>query len=245
MERKRYILIISLLLISVFSLRAEYRSEIYSAFITGKMEIWKDVIDRMETTEDKSNGFIMELVNYQYGYIAWCIGANRNREARKYLDIAEDNISLLERRGFSMSMVNSYKAAFYGYRIGLNVLKAPFIGPKSVECAKEAMKLDPSNPFGYIQYGNTQYYMPAIFGGSKEEALQYYLKAEELMVSDEEYNNQNWNYLNLLITIAQAYSELHDPGSSKDYYEKILNKEPSFEWVKEDLYKEILNNMKN
>jgi tetratricopeptide (TPR) repeat protein len=245
MERKIHTLILFLMIIATAGAEASNRAEIYSAYISGDMAQWKSVIDRMEASKSRNNAFLLELVNYQYGYIAWAIGVKQNSEARRYLNLAEANLALLERNRYKLSMVNAYKSAFYGYRIGLNVLQAPFIGPKSVESANLAMELDPSNPFGYIQYGNSQYYMPAMFGGSKEEAIKYYLKAEELMVKDAEYAEKNWNYLNLLTILAQAFSETGNLASSKDYYDKILKIEPDYNWVKDQLYKDLMKNMKN
>lgn len=245
MERKIRTLILFLMITATAGAEAQNKAEIYSAYISGDMEQWKNVIDRMEEVKSRDNSFLLELVNYQYGYIAWAIGVKQNSEARRYLKLAEANLAVLEGNRYKLSMVNAYKAAFYGYRIGLNVLQAPFIGPKSVESANLAMKLDPSNPYGYIQYGNSQYYMPAMFGGSKVEAIKHYLKAEELMASDEEFAENNWNYLNLLTVLAQAFSETGDPASAKEYYDKILKKEPGFIWVKDQLYKDLMKNMQN
>jgi len=245
MERKIRTLILFLMITATAGAEAQNKAEIYSAYISGDMEQWKNVIDRMEEVKSRDNSFLLELVNYQYGYIAWAIGVKQNSEARRYLKLAEANLAVLEGNRYKLSMVNAYKAAFYGYRIGLNVLQAPFIGPKSVESANLAMKLDPSNPYGYIQYGNSQYYMPAMFGGSKEEAIKHYLKAEELMASDEEFAENNWNYLNLLTVLAQAFSETGDPASAKEYYDKILKIEPGFIWVKDQLYKDLMKNMQN
>jgi hypothetical protein len=243
MERPKYKIMLFILIFFSLNLRASYRSEVYAAYINNNMGSWKSVIDKMEAIPAKTNDLLLELVNYQYGYIAWCIGTSNKGEAKKYLDMAEYNISILSRDTKNLSMVNSYKAAFYGYRIGLNRLLAPFIGLKSVDCAKLAIKLDVANPFGYIQYGNIQFYMPSMFGGSKKEAVTYYLKAQELMEQNLNDLDQNWNYLSLLIVIAQSYSYLNDFTSSILYLEKILNLEPGFGWVKNELYPQVLNKM--
>jgi tetratricopeptide (TPR) repeat protein len=204
------------------------------------MAKWKGVIDNMAAIENKNNDLLLELVNYQYGYIAWCIGKKKNDEAKKYLDLSEKNISILEKDTKNLSLVNSYKAAFYGYRLGLNKLLVPFIGIKSINCAKLAIDLDKENFFGYVQYANIQFYMPAVFGGSKKEALEYYLKAEKLMEKNMNEINENWNYLCLLIVIAQSYSYLDEFQSSISYFEKILKIEPGFGYVKNELYPEVL-----
>jgi tetratricopeptide (TPR) repeat protein len=240
MERSSSCLILVLWLLCLVDGNASYKSEIYKAYISNNMGLWEKTIDEMNKQKNKSNDFVLELLNYQYGYIGWCIGKGNNDQAERYLALGEANISLLERTHSYSSIVNSYKSAFYGYRIGLNIFKAPFIGPKSVECAQLAMKQDDNNPYGYIQYGNAQYYMPAAFGGSKQVALDYYKTAEGLMAKKQEFITENWNYLSLLVMIAKAYTELNDYQQAKAYYDKILKIEPSFLWVKNELYPAIL-----
>jgi tetratricopeptide (TPR) repeat protein len=245
MERAKYKIAILFILFSIAPLKGSYRSEIYSAYIKNNMQLWRSVIDRMNTPGIKDTGYLLELLNYQYGYIAWCIGNNKNDEAKKYLDLAEKNITFLPEDNHYQSIVNAYKSAFYGYRMGINRLLVTFLGLKSINCAKKAISLDKSNPFAYIQYANIDFYMPAVFGGSKSDALKNYLHAEELMENDRQDLIENWNYLSLLTVIAQAYAYLNDYQSSKLYYEKILKIEPVFTWVKNELYPEVIKKLKN
>ncbi len=237
------LLLVVLILFYFINTKASYKSEIYQAYIINDMEHWKNVIDEMERQKNKSNAFILELINYQYGYIAWCIGMKKEDQAKKYLSLGEKNVMLLENNGYQLSMVNAYKAAFYGYHIGLSIFQAPFLGPKSMSCAKQAIQLDENNPFGYIQRGNVEYFMPVIFGGSKELGLKYYEKAEKLMENNPEQLKNDWNYLNLLVMIAQGYNELKQYDRTKAYYEKIIRIEPGFLWVKDELYPELMKKL--
>jgi len=221
-------LIIILLLLFSLRLDASYRSEIYSAYINNKMDLWRNVIDRMDAVQDKSNELVLELVNYHYGYIGYCIGFDRKEEAKKYLSVARKNVEILEKRKYSLSVINSYKAAFYGFSIGLHPITAPVNGLKSIDCAKTALKLDPEHYLSYVQFGNILFYMPSAFGGSKKEALEYYLKAKELFEKDPAGTAGNWNYMSLLIVIGQTYTYLSDYLSAQSVYENILKIEPGF-----------------
>ncbi|MHC1705061.1 MAG: tetratricopeptide repeat protein [Tenuifilaceae bacterium] len=243
MERSKYI--IAILFIFFYSnLLASYKTEIYDAYISNNMSKWEKVIVEMQLQRNKSNEFRMELINYQYGYIGWCIGIGKNSLAEKYLLLAEENIEILEEINYKPSLINSYKSAFYGYKIGLNKLKAPFLGLKSLDCAKLAMKLDDKNPFGYIQYGNAQFYMPAIFGGSKTVALEYFKKAEELMELDKEGIKADWNYLSILTLITQSLIATNNYDGAKQYFQKIFEVEPNYLWVKNELYPQFLKKLK-
>ncbi len=245
MERpKHFLILLQILLFSVHWCIASYKTEIYNAYISNKMENWKTSIDKMNLENNKSDDFILELINYQYGYIAFCIGTQKDNEAGKYLDMAVKNIAILDKKGFKPAEISAYKSAFYGYEIGLNNLKAPFIGPKSVKFSKLAMEQDPQNPMGFIQYGNSQFYMPAIFGGSKKEAIEYFLKAEKLMEKDKTKIKNDWNYLSLLVLIGQSYVAIDDYKNAKIYYEKALTFEPGFLYVKLELLPDLLKKMK-
>jgi tetratricopeptide (TPR) repeat protein len=244
MERQKYIVILILFIFSGLGAMATYKTEIYKAYISNNMNEWKKVMDRMNLETKRDNDFLLELLNYQYGYIGWCIGNKENEQAKKYLSLAEKNIEILEKQSFELSILNAYKSAFYGYRVGLNKLQAPFIGPKSVESAKKAIELDKNNPYGYIQIGNSEFYMPSVFGGSKTVALENFKKAENLMERNPEKIKNDWNYLSLLAMIVMSCKELKQYELAKDYCEKALKTEPEFLWVKLDLYPEIKNLIK-
>ncbi len=244
MERSKYILItIRAFLVATGVRSADYKTDIYHAYIGNDMKKWKNSIDLMSSQSDKTNDFILQLINFQYGYIAWCIGNNKKDEAEIYLEAAEKNISILEKKAYKLSYLNSYKSAFYGFKIGLNVFKAPFLGPKSIACALSAIEQDQANPYAYMQYANAQYYMPVAFGGSKKTAITYYLKAQKLMETTHE-PQQDWNYLSLLAIIGKAYEETGNDNLAQFYYQKILKIEPNFLWVKNELYPKIKNKVK-
>lgn len=244
MERQKYFIVFLLMFFSYSTVTASYKSDVYKAYIGNDMMLWKKVIDEMHQQEVKSNDFRIELINYLYGYIGWCIGNKKSELAEQYILLGELNISILEKSGYNPSLVNSYKSAFYGYQIGLNIFKAPFIGPKSIDCAKLSIEQDDKNPYGYIQIAHSQYYMPAAFGGSKSEALKYYIKAEQIMEKNEQHIKGDWNYLSLLSMIGKAYTELFDYKNAQEYYQKTLRVEPNFLWVKNELYPELLEKIK-
>ncbi len=189
--------------------------------------------------------YLLELVNYQYGYIAWAIRKNRKKEAAVLLNEAETNLSELEKSGYRPSWVAAYKSAFYGFKISFNLIKAPLMGPESLEYARKAVETDPDNYFGYVQLGNTSFYRPPLFGGSKKTALEYLLKAEKLIEKDAGQVMENWNYLSLLSFIGQVKMEINDYEGARATFEKILKMEPRFTWVRDELYPHLLNKIKN
>jgi len=239
MTRIKYFLITVFLLWSICA-GATYKTRIYNAFVSGNMAEWKKVIDTMNLIEPKESVFLTELLNYEYGYIAWCIGNEEKDLAKKYIERGEKHIDELEGKSCGESVIYAYKSAFYGFRIGMNKMQAPYQGPRSIDCAKKALELDPADPFCIIQYAYAQYYMPAVFGGSKIRAVEYYLKAEKIMEECAGGVRDDWNYLNLLATIAHAYEETGQKQKAADLLIKILAIEPGCTWIKEDIYPRVM-----
>ncbi|MCG6189190.1 hypothetical protein [Maribellus maritimus] len=239
MERQKYIFI-SLSVLLTMNSWASNKEKIYEAYISGNMKEWKTVIDQMQRQSEKPPEFLIELVNYQYGYIGWCIGEDKNGEAKQTIKLAEENLEKLKNRNYSISEINAYKSALYGFKIGLSPIKATILGPKSLNHSKLAIEQDKTNPMGCIQYGNSQFYMPPVFGGSKKEAVEYFLKALRLMETEKAKTEDNWNYLSLLTQIAQSYEDIDETEKADSIYNKILETEPRFEYVKKELYPDFL-----
>lgn len=242
MERKKYLFVI---LFSLFTLvvAGQNNKSIYIAYASGNMYKWKYSMDSLEARPAKTNKENLDLVNFQYGYIAWCIGKMKKIEAEKVMIKSKIIIASLEKQKYNLSMLYAYKAAFVGFEIGISPYKAPFIGSQSSDYANQSIALNPKNAFAHAQLGNIALHTPKIFGGSKSESLQHYIKALILMQADSKYIENNWNYLNLLAAIINTYMELGQYKSAKTYCEKTLAIEPEFDWVKNKLYPEILKNL--
>lgn len=209
------------------------------------MESWKTVIDEMEKQKTTETTFLLELINYQYGYISYCLGNKDKEQAKKYLQLAEQHLTKLERVPSLKATVDSYKSAFFGFKIGISPLKAPFYGRKSIIHVKQAIENDSTLAFGHMQYGIAYFYMPAIFGGSKKIAIASFEKALILMETNSETLPYDWNYLNLLTLLGQSYEELKDYQKAIQIYKKALEFEPEFQWVKTELYPNILNKIQS
>lgn len=243
MERKSSVFIIALILFPML-LSASWKTRIYQAYIGNNMVAGKNAMDKMESQKTNDNSYLAELVNYQYGYIGYCMGIDEDDAAEKYLALAEKNLDQLEKQAYSESVIKAYRSAFYGYKIGLSPVKAPFLGPKSIKEAEESVQSDKENPLGYLQLGNAQFHMPPLFGGSKTEAIGYFRNAEKIMEKRPDvWVNDNWNYLNLLALMGQSYEAINEFEQAEIYYRKALTSEPGFKWVKDELLPNLLKKL--
>ncbi|WP_372650935.1 hypothetical protein [Draconibacterium sp.] len=240
MERKNDIIITLLLVFSLsVSAFASNKKKIYQAYINNRMDEWKTIIDSLEQNKTENAGYLSELVNYQYGYIGYCLAEDDDKKAKHYLDLAEENLETLEEKNFNPALINAYKAAFWGFKIGIQPIKAPIYGRRSIKHADLSLEQNNELPFAHVQYGNAYFYMPAVFGGSKQVAIEHFLLAIEQMEEKPAELENDWNYLSLLSLTGQSYEELNELTKAQVIYEKALKFEPNFKWVKDELYPDL------
>ena len=243
MERPKYIAIriwfVSLLLTfssAVAMGQTTYREPIYLAYIQGDMSRWEAIIRLMEErSDDITDEERKELISYYYGYIGFLLGTDQKDKAEGYITKGEKHLNALLKSTPNDVTALAYKGSFIGFRIGTNKFKAITLGKESISYINRAYKLDSQNVQSILDKGNLLYHMPGIFGGDKKEAVRLYEKAV-LRMEKHQNLKQNWLYLNVLTTIARHYEEEKQWQKAVLIYEKILQQEPEFSWVKHALY---------
>jgi len=105
-----------------------------------------------------------------------------------------------------------------------------------------AIGLGPDEPQAWMEKANIAFYTPAILGGSKKRAVPLYEKAVRLFELTPERTRQNWIYLNCLAGLGIAYEKAGQIRDADVVYRKLLELEPSFSWVRDDLYPQFLEN---
>jgi len=227
------------LLVSLLALDAqEYRSAIYQAYLLEQMELWKEIMVQMEQDFSQTSDPVLlyDLLEAEYGYTGWLVSVKRKKEAEELLKSAKRHMDLLSELGQDNARVYSLKGAFYGFQIMLEPARAPKLGRLSQEANDKALELDPEEPQVWLERANINYYKPVVFGGSKRKAVPKYEKAVELFELSPERTRENWVYINCLAGLGVAYENTRKFKEAGSVYRKLLELEPSFKWVKEDLY---------
>ena len=243
MERPKYIAIriwfVSLLLTfssAVAMGQTTYREPIYLAYIQGDMSRWEAIIRLMEErSDDITDEERKELVGYYYGYIGFLLGTDQKDKAQDYINKGEKHLNALLKSAPNDVTALAYKGSFIGFRIGTNKFKAITLGKESISYINRAYKMDSQNIQAILEKGNYLFQMPWILGGDEKEAVRLYEKAV-LRMEKHQNLKQNWLYLNVLTTIARHYEEEKQWQKAVQIYEKILQQEPEFSWVKDTLY---------
>ena len=231
------------LLLSLFAANAqEYKSEIYQSYMLEKMDHWRDLMMQMEQEFQNNSDPVLlyDLLEAEYGYTGWLVSGKEKKEAEEHIKKAEMYMTLLAEQGLDDARVYALKGAFYGYKILLDPLKAPSLGKLSKEANAKAMELNPEEPQVWLEKANIEFYWPAIFGKSKRKAVLSYKKAVELFELSPELTRKNWVYLNCMAGLGIACESTKNYSEAEKVYKKLLKLEPSFEWVKEDLYPQFM-----
>lgn len=239
MERSKYYVMCLLcwfLFLEIGSVSAQDKSDmLLKAYLNGDMNSWLMYIEDAQSKNGQSVQQRLELLDYEYGYIAYLLSVNKKKEASAMLKKAilllqsfpnwEDDAKLL-----------SLMSAFNGFRIALSPLKAPFLGPQAQAFAEKAIRVAGDVPWGYIQMGNIKNYAPSIFGGNKQEALMYYQSAQKLFkVKMPDTYIDNWQYLNLVIIMADVFFQNKNRVEAQRLYKYLIELHPDFKWVRDDL----------
>ncbi len=225
-------------LFTVWPLAAGSQSEIYHAYISSNMDLWKASMIRMEMQykASKNPAVLYQLTEAEYGYIAFCLTGKHKKEAKEWLSKAEKNIEVLLSRDPEDPKLYSMKGALIGYAVALNPVKAPVLGGRSTDASDRAIELGPGEPRVWMERANMEFYKPAILGGSVHEAVKLYEKAVKLFEASPDRISENWLYLNCMANLGLAYEKTDRMDDAGRVYRKLLRLEPSFAWVKDDLY---------
>ncbi len=239
----RIILILAILISTSLLTYADNPSEmIYRAYVQEEMNQWAAAIRILEDQYSQSGeaGILYELTLARYGYIGYNLGTDNKSKAREQISLAEENIDKLTASARYEASAYALQAAMYAFRISMSPWRAVFWGQRSMNLIDKAIETDPQNPAGWIEHGNAMFYAPPVFGGSKEKAIESYSRAIRLMEKNME-EIHHWLYLNTLVGLAKSYRDTSNKPMARRTYQKALEFEPEFKWVKDELLPELLS----
>ncbi len=233
----KFISLIVLLFLPVFWANAQkkdltyYQCAFYESYRAGSMVPWPRLIEEMEQEKTADLAWQTEIVKAMYGLVGYQIGLHDKEIAKTYVGKADNYLDKLLMKYPNNAQLHSLAGAFYGYKIALAFYKAPFLGPKSMEHIDKSIRLDPAEPMGFIEKGNSLQYRPAIFGGDKMEALKFYRKALALI---EAKNNSkcDWQHMLLRAFILKNLYETNQTAEAEAFLAAMQKDYGSISWIK-------------
>lgn len=235
--KNKFIGLIILLILPVLLASAQkkdlsyYQCAFFESYRAGSMASWPGLIAEMEKVKSTDLAWQTEIVKAMYGLVGYQIGAKKKELAKVYVNKADVYLDKLLDIYPNNAQLHSLAGSFYGYKIGLAFYKAPFLGPKCMYHLDKALELDPGEPMGYIEKGNSLLYRPAAFGGDKNEALQSYRKALQLMEARHTLKC-NWQHMLLRAFILKALYETNQIAEANAFMLAMQKDYGSMEWIK-------------
>lgn len=209
---------------------AYYQCAFFESYSAGSMAPWPELIAEMEKVKSADLAWQLEMVKAMYGLVGYELGAKNKDLARVYVNKADVYLDKLLDDCPQNAQLHSLAGAFYGYKIALSFYKAPFFGPKSLYHIDKAIKLDPNEPMGYIEKGNSLQYRPAALGGDKKEALRLYRKALKLIEARNEIKC-NWQKMLLRAFILKALYQTNQTTEAKMFMESMQKDYGTMIWI--------------
>ena len=210
---------------------AYYQCAFMDSYKAGNMAPWPALIAEMEKAKSPDLLWQTEMVKAMYGLVGYQIGSRKKDQAKVYVEKADGYLEKLLKANPRDARLHSLAGAFYGYKISFAFYKAPFLGPKSMGHIDKALELNPREPMGYIEKGNSLFYRPAAFGGDKTEALVMYRKALQLMEKGN-HSKCNWQQMLLRAFILKALYETNQQAAAEAFLSAMKKDYGSMEWIK-------------
>lgn len=208
------------------------------------MMAWSDVVAAAESTAKQNPGddsrFKLGLA--QFGLLNATMRSKDESMFNKYVDATITNLESV--RGKHVSEAQAVLAAVFGLQIAYDPSKGMSMGPRSGALLSKALKDDPQSALVWKLYGNSMLHTPEAYGGDVGEAIEAYEKALSLFETTSGGIKDNWMYIDTMAFLGQAYGKKALSQKAVAIYEKALQAEPGFSWVKYSLLPAAQNGSK-
>jgi tetratricopeptide (TPR) repeat protein len=210
----------------------------YRAYVLNTKTLWEDALKSEAAIVAKNSSDLENLLflaNLQFGASICAIAIKDDEMFSVNIKQAERNTKSVLKKNEQLPNANALLSAIYGLQISQNPISGIFLGSKATSLVDKELKLNPANPFAWLQKSMSLLNTPTAFGGDIEKSTETFQKAITLFEQTPEHLKNNWHYLEALAWCGVAYSKLNKREEAKIYWKKALGVEPQFSWVKNTL----------
>lgn len=206
-----------------------------AGYLTSSLDHWIKSIEIIEKEVEKNPENPELQLNLAEGFLGLlntCMAHQDEETFNKYDDKALDQFKALEKYAQYKSEALAWQGALYGWKIAFSPMKGMFLGPKSQKMLEKSLQANPESAEAQVRNGSSLLFTPEMFGGDPQKSVEYFEKG---VTRYEQMKSNSWLYLDALAWLGQAYQKIDQPEKAKATYEKALQVEPKFHWVKNSL----------
>ena len=150
--------------------------------------------------------------------------------ASSHLDSAVKNLKQVIKLDADTAEAYALLNSVYGRQISLSPVKGIVLGPRSKRALGKAKRLAPDNPRVVLADFNT----PRMWGGNKERAMEGFRRAAALFAGEKPADPLQpvWGHGEAYAWIGLAHLDRDERGRARAAFEKALEIEPEFGWVR-------------
>ncbi|MEO0331627.1 MAG: tetratricopeptide repeat protein [Bacteroidota bacterium] len=230
---------------SLAQVNPEVQQLFYQGYLAAEKAPWEQAIEKIN--QDASLNETEKLYATTEAQTGLLIYAMANQDEETYDAIADDleeGLETLLEQNAEDAVALAKMARLYAATMAFQNWKAMYLGPKSEKLVDRALKADPKSPDAWMQRGGSRLFTPKTFGGDIDEAIAAYQKAVQYYEAQPNYA-KNWRYLDALAWLGQAYQKSEQPSEAIAVYQKALEVEPNFGWVKYKLMPQVIAQSSN
>ena len=182
--------------------------------------------------------YYIALADYR---IAGLLGEESKDQASEHLKVAVEHLKKATEIDPQAAEAYALLSSAYGLQIGLSPMKSMLLGPRVGKASQKAKQLAPENPRVVLSEAISDFNTPKMFGGSKEKGLQGFQRAAELFAQEEPTDPVQpvWGHREAYAWLGIAYQDRGELESARAAFEKALEIDPDFGWVKYALLPEL------
>ena len=231
----------SMSLCSQTNIDTDIKKMIYKASTSNSVLLWEKAISMLETAQKEcpSNEVILHLGYAHYGLAGTCIGKKEETKGTAAIEKGKTYAEKLLKQADYEDDANALLGGLTGMSIAFSPISGMFLGSKSDNYLTKALKLNAENAFALLQQGSSLYNTPRMFGGDVNAAVSTFEKA--IAIFEKQNDEYDWIKLETMVWLGQALQNLERTDEAVAVYNKILEKEPNYDWVTNALLPKALN----
>jgi tetratricopeptide (TPR) repeat protein len=136
------------------------------------------------------------------------------------------------------SEAHALLSTLLGMQIAHNPPAALWLGRKTLDYRRCALRNDPRNPRAHYLLGTSYFHAPALLGG-REKGLEHFLEAERLFEAESRLDRDPlrpaWGRDSCLSFIGRIYSAMDDPEKAEKYFREALALNPQEKMARKGL----------